>query len=130
MRDVSDKSEHLNKIRISSLEDTFQQLQNTSMEHHVYFWLKAEFKNDDGRARMVGALNELVKSPNISKAHWGVPAPTEQRPVTDHSWDYGISLHFDTLDAHEKYQKEDPVHDAFSGNHREMWAKVLVMDLA
>lgn len=100
------------------------------MEHHVYFWLKDEFKTDAGRARMESALNELVKSPNISKAHWGRPAATEQRAVTDHSWDYGISFHFDTMEAHEAYQKADPIHDAFSDGHREMWSKVLVMDLA
>jgi len=100
------------------------------MEHHVYFWLKEEFKNETGRARMESALNELVKSPNISKSHWGTPAPTEERPVTDHSWDYGISFHFDTMEAHEKYQKSDPAHDAFSGGNKEMWEKVMVMDLA
>lgn len=100
------------------------------MEHHVYFWLKDEFNNGDGRARMEAALDELMKSPNPSSTHWGKPAATEPRPVTDHSWDYGISLKFDSLEAHEKYQKADPVHDAFSGGHKEMWAKVLVMDLA
>jgi len=100
------------------------------MEHHVYFWLKDEFKDEAGRARMEAALSELVKSPNISKGHWGTPAPTDERPVTDHSWDYGISFHFDTMEAHEKYQKADPIHDAYSGGHKDMWAKVMVMDLA
>lgn len=100
------------------------------MEHHVYFWLKDEFKSEAGRSRMEAALDELMESPNISEGIWGKPAPTELRPVTDHSWDYGISLKFVSLAAHEKYQKADPIHDAFSGGHREMWAKVLVMDLA
>lgn len=79
---------------------------------------------------MESALDALMKSPNPSSAHWGRPAPTEERPVTDHSWDYGISLKFATLEDHVKYQKNDPVHDAFSGGHRQMWARVLVMDLA
>jgi hypothetical protein len=100
------------------------------MEHHVYFWLKDEFKTETDHARMEAALTELIKSPNITKAHWGKPAATELRPVTDHSWDYGISLQFDTMEAHEKYQKADPIHDAFSGGHKDMWARVLVMDLA
>ncbi len=102
----------------------------SGMEHHVYFWLKEEFKNEAGRARMEAGLTELAKSPNISKGHWGKPAPTDERPVTDHSWDYGISFHFATMEAHEKYQKADPIHDAFSGPNKEMWAKVMVMDLA
>ncbi len=100
------------------------------MEHHVYFWLKDEFRNDSGRARMEAALDGLAKSTNVSKARWGTPAPTEERPVTDHSWDYGISFEFSTMEAHEQYQKNDPVHDAFSGPNKEMWAKVMVMDLA
>ncbi len=100
------------------------------MEHHVYFWLQDEFKNEAGRGRMEEALDELMESVNIAEGIWGKPAPTESRSVTDHSWDYGISLKFDSLQDHEKYQKSDPVHDAFSGGHKEMWAKVLVMDLA
>ncbi|MGE9268514.1 MAG: Dabb family protein [Verrucomicrobiales bacterium] len=99
------------------------------MEHHVYFWLKEEYQNEAGRARMEAALEQLVTSPNVARAHWGRPAGTAERPVTDHSWDYGISFHFDSLEAHEKYQKDDPIHDGFSGPNKEMWAKVLVMDL-
>lgn len=98
------------------------------MEHHVYFWLKEEFKNETGRERMEAGLAKLVTSPNPSRAKWGKPAATEVRPVTDHSWDYGISLEFDSIEAHEKYQKADPVHEEFIKN-KEMWAKVLVMDL-
>jgi hypothetical protein len=100
------------------------------MEHHVYFWLKDEFKNEAGIARMEAALTELAKSPNIAKGHWGKPAPTAERPVTDHSWDYGTSFHFNTMEDHDKYQKADPIHDAFAGGNKEMWAKALVMDLA
>lgn len=100
------------------------------MEHHVYFWMKDEYKNDESRLRMEKALTGLTRSPNPSKTHWGKPAATEERPVTDHSWDYGISFQFDSLEAHEKYQKNDPVHDAFSRGHKEMWEKVMVMDLA
>jgi|GEM_PF-4530651 len=34
------------------------------------------------------------------------------------------------MEAHEQYQKADPIHDAFSGPNKEMSAKVMVMDLA
>jgi len=100
------------------------------MEHHVYFWLKDEFKNEAGIARIEAALTELAKSPNVAKGHWGKSAPTPERPVTDKSWDYAVSFHFDSLADHTKYQEADAIHDAFSGGHKEMWAKVLVMDLA
>lgn len=100
------------------------------MEHHVYFWLKEEFQNEAGHARMEAALDKLVTSKNVAKAHWGRPAKTDERPVTDHSWSYGISFHFDSMEDHIAYQSNDPVHDAFSGPNKEMWEKVLVMDLA
>lgn len=99
------------------------------MEHHVYFWLKEEFQNEAGRARMESALNQLITSKNVAKAHWGRPAATAERPVTDHSWHYGISFHFDSMEDHVAYQENDPIHDEFSGKNREMWEKVLVMDL-
>ncbi len=100
------------------------------MEHHVYFWLKEQYKTDAGRARMEKALNALQKSPNLTKGSWGHPAKTAERSVTDHSWDYGISFHFATMEAHTAYQENDPVHQKFSGENKEMWDRVLVMDLA
>lgn len=79
---------------------------------------------------MEGGLCELLKSPNISHGAWGKPAPTEVRSVTDHSWDFGLSITFADMAAHERYQQGDAVHDAFSDGLKEMWEKVLVMDLA
>jgi hypothetical protein len=46
-------------------------LQDGRMEHHVYFWLKDEFKTEAGRARMEAALDELMESPNIAEGIWG-----------------------------------------------------------
>lgn len=79
---------------------------------------------------METALQALTKSPFIAKGHWGKPAATEPRPVTDHSWDYALSYEFDTIEAHDQYQKNDPIHDEFTNGQKEMWSKVLVMDLA
>lgn len=100
------------------------------MEHHVYFWLKEEFKNPVGHKRMQKALDALGKSPNITHGTWGQPAGTPARPVTDHTWDYGISFHFATMADHEAYQGSDPIHETFSKENKEMWQRVLVMDLA
>ncbi len=100
------------------------------MEHHVYFWLKDDLRTPENLDLMERALEKLCTSPNIASARWGSPAPTEPRPVTDHSWDYGISLKFDSLPAHDAYQNNDPIHDEFISCCKPLWERVLVMDLA
>ena len=101
------------------------------MEHHVYFWLKEERQGGADRATFEAGLDKLMTSPNIARGTWGKPAPTAERPVTDHSWDYGISLAFQTMEAHDIYQSDaDTQHDEFVNTFKDWWEKVLVMDLA
>ena len=100
------------------------------MEHHVYFWLNDEHKNDEGLAEFEAGLAELCESATISRSKWGKPAATEERSVTDHSWDYGLSLKFDSLDEHNAYQGDDPHHQAFIDGFKDFWSEVLIMDLA
>jgi len=100
------------------------------MEHHVYFWLKEERLNPIDCETFEEGLKALCLSENITSSKWGKPAETSERPVTDHSWSYGISLKFDTMEAHDQYQSGDPVHDLFIESYKDWWAKVLVMDLA
>lgn len=100
------------------------------MEHHVYFWLKEERANAEDCATFEAGLEKLCTSPNISRAKWGKPAATEARPVTDHSWSYGISLAFDSMEAHDRYQSDaDELHSEFVASYKDWWEKVLVMDL-
>ncbi len=100
------------------------------MEHHVYFWLKSERDEQESRARFEEGLRELCESPNIASSHWGVPAATTERPVTDHSFHYAISLKFASMEDHDRYQEGDERHDAFIARFKEWWEKVLVMDVA
>ncbi|NNC88376.1 MAG: Dabb family protein [Akkermansiaceae bacterium] len=99
------------------------------MEHHVYFWFKDERKNDADRAAFEEGLRKLAQSRNLAAGTWGTSAPTPERPVTDHSWDYGISFKFATLADHDAYQGDDPHHNEFVASFKDWWAKVLVMDL-
>lgn len=100
------------------------------MEHHVYFWLKDEHKNSEDIAEFEAGLAELCESVTISRSKWGKPAATEERAVTDHSWDYGLSLMFESLDDHNAYQGDDPHHQAFIDGFKDFWSEVLIMDLA
>ncbi|MDA7684284.1 Dabb family protein [bacterium] len=103
---------------------------SSRMEHHVYFWLGADHQDESSRAVFESGLDTLCTSPFIAEHHWGKPAATAERPVTDHSWDYAVSLKFSSMGDHDSYQEGDPIHDAFIAKFKEWWAKVLVMDLA
>jgi len=100
------------------------------MEHHVYFWLKEERNNEEGRRVFEQGIEALCQSPNIASAHWGIPAATAERPVTDHSFAYAISLKFTSMENHDRYQEDDEIHEVFVSQFKDWWAKVLVMDVA
>jgi hypothetical protein len=100
------------------------------MEHHVYFWLKEERNNDSDRGVFEKGIKDLCKSPNIESSYWGIPAATAERPVTDHSFAYALSLKFSSMENHDRYQGSDEIHDAFIGKFKDWWAKALVMDIA
>jgi hypothetical protein len=51
------------------------------------------------------------------------------RPVIDQSWDYALTMKFDTVEKHDAYQ-EDADHHVFINTFKEWWAQVQVKDLA
>ncbi|BDS06641.1 hypothetical protein NT6N_16810 [Oceaniferula spumae] len=98
------------------------------MEHHVYFWLKEEKKNEADRAAFEAGMGELLKIENIASGMWGKSAATPERPVTVKSFDYALSLKFDSLEEHNIYQ-DHPDHDVFVDSFKDLWDKVQVMDV-
>jgi len=97
------------------------------MQHHVYFWLKADQKTDSARAEFEKGLQLCADINHVASGGWGEPAATPERPVTDKSWDYALYCSFETLADHDAYQV-DPDHDIFVADHKHRWEKVLVMD--
>src|SRR5690606_7604479 len=95
------------------------------MIHSVYFWLTEEAKAKS--KQFEESLKELIRIDCIDRSLIGVPAPTEKRPVTDHSFDYSLILGFNTKEAHDAYQ-DHPEHHFFIENCRAMWDRVLVYD--
>ena len=98
------------------------------MEHHVYFWLKEEFQGEEARGEFEVGLEKLFEIGTVASGIWGKPAPTPERPVTDKSWDYALSLKFESVSDHDAYQ-DDPAHHEFVEAFKDRWAKVLVMDV-
>ncbi len=95
------------------------------MIHNVYFWLKEDAQ--DKQAEMEAALRELVKISEIQEARIGTPAPTDERPVTDHSFDFSIYLTFASRADHDVYQDHTD-HHVFVNQCKEYWKKVIVYD--
>src|SRR6186713_206193 len=58
-----------------------------AMIHNVYFWLKKDLPAAD-RATFESELIKLKEISYLVHGFVGRPAPTEARPVTDHSFDY------------------------------------------
>jgi len=96
------------------------------MEHHVYFWLNEE--GQEKKAAFEAGLEKLLKTPHIGSGSWGKPAATPVRPVTDNSFDYALSLKFESIEEHNAYQVHAE-HDVFVEAFKDIWAKALVMDV-
>lgn len=98
------------------------------MEHHVYFWLKEEHKNDADRKAFEAGLAALFEIDEVAGGIWATPAPVMERPVIDQSWDYALSMRFDSVEAQDAYQVH-PDHDKFIEACSKYWDKVQVRDL-
>lgn len=99
------------------------------MDHHVYFWLKDEFKTPTDLVIFEQGLASLFDIELVKGGRWAVPAPVVIRPVIDQTWDYALTMQFADVEAHDAYQ-EDPDHLVFINTFKEWWAQVQVRDLA
>lgn len=94
--------------------------------HIAFFWLDKNLSDADLKNFETG-LDQLTRDPNIHDRRIGKPAQTD-RPVIDTSYDYGITLQFRNLAAHDAYQFGD-IHADFIKNHQSKWTDVKVYDI-
>jgi hypothetical protein len=98
------------------------------MFHTVYFWLQRDL-DPEQRQHFEAELLRLLAIPYVLQGQVGKPAATAHREgVTDHSFDYALVLEFATLEDHDRYQAEDPVHEHFVATCKGLWRNVLVLD--
>lgn len=97
------------------------------MIHSVYFWLKSDLSAEQ-RALFESELARLPQIGYLARGFAGKPAPTAERPVTDHSFDYSLVLEFKTLQDHEFYQDGCPDHKRFVAACKPFFEKVVVYD--
>lgn len=97
------------------------------MIHNVYFWLKKDLSPQQ-RQQFETEVSHLLEIDYLEHAFVGKPAATEPRPVTDHSFDYSLTLHFKNMADHEFYQRDCPKHKHFVGTCKPLWDRVVVYD--
>ncbi len=98
-----------------------------SMIHNVYFWVKNDV-SESGKKKFEQGIKDFVSTvKEIHKVEIGVPAPTEDRDVVDHSFDYAMFVWFKNIDDHNVYQKH-PAHKKFIDDYSQLWEKVKVYD--
>lgn len=97
------------------------------MLHNVYFWLKPGLSAEQIRL-FEEELVALTRIAYLESAFCGKPAPTEPRPVTDHSFNYSLSLKFKTMADHDFYQKGCPDHQRFVDACKVFFERVAVYD--
>ena len=96
------------------------------MKHNVFFWLKDDITAEQKQTFEQG-IKALLKIEEIKSGAWGTPAATEPRPVIDSSYDYAISLEFESIAEHDRYQVH-PEHDVFIDSFKDWWAKATIYD--
>ena len=97
------------------------------MLHTVFFWLKKDL-TDDQRSQFETELARLPRISYLEHGFCGRSAPTEDRPVTDHSFDFSLSLSFKSMKDHEFYQSDCPDHQRFVDACKPFFEKVIVYD--
>lgn len=97
------------------------------MLHTVFFWLKPE-TTPEQRDFFESELKLLPQISYLESGFVGKPAPTQERPVTDHSFDYSLSLQFKTMADHDFYQTDCKDHERFVDACKPLFSKVIVYD--
>ncbi|MGF1656484.1 MAG: Dabb family protein [Verrucomicrobiales bacterium] len=98
------------------------------LNHIVFFWLKDGLSEREIASFREG-LQSLKDIPEVRAIQVGTPAATPARPAVDASYDYGLYVALDSVEAHDHYQAH-PLHLAFLEAHKQKWTKVQVYDFA
>jgi hypothetical protein len=97
------------------------------MLHTVFFWLKPE-TTPEQRAFFEAELKLVSQISYLGAGFVGKPAATQERPVTDHSFDFSLSLQFKTMADHDFYQTDCKDHQRFVDGCKPFFGKVIVYD--
>lgn len=96
------------------------------LQHMVYFYLKEDVTAEE-KEQFEEGLKTLLEIEEVYNYQIGIPGPTEERDVTDHSFGYSFSSWFENMEDYKVYA-EHPVHLEFIDEYDDLWAEVRVYD--
>lgn len=96
------------------------------LNHIVIFWLKEDLTEMQLKEFREG-VETLKKIENVNALYVGTPARTAKRPVIDNSYDIGVTLLFESVEDHDKYQI-NPIHKTFVEKFGSFWSRVVMYD--
>jgi hypothetical protein len=99
---------------------------NPSFVHTVFFWLHNP-DNADDRAAFEASLGKFLSKSGYAKTKFIGTPPRATRDVVDGSFTYSLVLSFDSPEAQQAYQDEQP-HKDFIAESEHLWQKVIVYD--
>ena len=94
--------------------------------HNVYFWLHRPDSPED-RKQFEAALTKFLGKSAYAKTKFIGTPPKASREVVDGSFTYSLVLSFDSAEAQDAYQNEEPHHE-FIAEASHLWKKVIVYD--
>jgi hypothetical protein len=95
--------------------------------HNVFFWLRKDLTSAE-RSLFDSEVRRLAQIAYLERGYVGTPAPTDHRPVTDHSFNYSALLHFKSLEDHDFYQAKCEEHSRFVTTCKPLWERVVIYD--
>lgn len=96
------------------------------LQHNVYFYFTDDISPEEISGFEAG-LKKLLSIDEVYKYEIGIPGPTENREVTDHSFGFSFFSWFQTMEDYEVYAVH-PVHLDFIEEFNHLWADVKVYD--
>ena len=94
--------------------------------HNVYFWLK-EGLTEEEKAQFRAGVETLAEIQSSIHTFIGDPVGTEPRPIIDRSYDLGLTVVLQDVNAHDEYQV-DPIHLKFVEECGHLWERVQIYD--
>lgn len=99
---------------------------DSNFAHVVYFWLHNPDSEDD-RQTFEAALTKFLSRSGYAKTHFIGTPPLATRGVVDGSFTYNLIVTFESAEAQQAYQDEQP-HLDFIDEAQHLWEKVVVYD--
>jgi len=110
----------------SNAQDETVKKFDSNFAHVVYFWLKNPNDTSD-RTKFESSLKTFLKNSNYAKTNFiGLP-PKALRDVVDDSFTYNLIVTFESEEAQNAYQTEEP-HLLFIDECKDLWERVIVYD--